>query len=53
MEYERPTLRQRFRHITGQPVDFDLRPFRDVVAEVAALETEVEGLDDAGIRYWV
>ena len=50
MDFERPTLRQRFRHLTGQPVDFDLRPFRDLVAEVAALEAEVEGLDDAGIR---
>jgi len=32
MDFERPTLQQRFRHFTGQPVDFDLRPFRDLVA---------------------
>ena len=50
MEFERPTLQQRFRHFIGQPVDFDLRPFRDLVAEVAAMEPEVEALDDEGIR---
>jgi preprotein translocase subunit SecA len=50
MEFERPTLLQRFRHLTGQPVDFDLRPFRDLVAEVAAMEPRVEALDDGGIR---
>jgi preprotein translocase subunit SecA len=50
MEFERPTLRQRFRHLTGRPVDFDLRPFRDLVAEVAAMESEVEALNGEGIR---
>ena len=50
MEFERPTLRQRFRHFTGQPVDFDLRPFRDLVAEVAEKEAEAETLDDEDIR---
>ena len=50
MDFERPTLQQRFRHFTGQPVDFDLRPFRDLVAEVAAMERDVETLEDAGIR---
>jgi preprotein translocase subunit SecA len=50
MEIERPSLLQRFRHLAGQPVDFDLRPFRDLVAEVAALEPEVEALDDDGVR---
>ena len=50
MDFERPTLRQRFRHFTGQPVDFDLRPFRNLVAEVAAMEAEVEALDDKDIR---
>jgi len=50
MDFDRPTLQQRFRHLTGQPVEFDLRPFRELVAEVAALEPEVETLDDADIR---
>jgi preprotein translocase subunit SecA len=46
MDFESPTLLQRFRHLTGQPVNFDLRPFRDVVAKIAALESEVEALDE-------
>jgi preprotein translocase subunit SecA len=51
MEFERPSLHQRLRHFTGQPVDFDLRPFRDLVAEVAVLEPEVEDLDDEDIQH--
>jgi hypothetical protein len=47
MDFDRPTLQQRVCHLTGQPVDFDLRPFRDLVA---ALEPEVEDLDDEDIR---
>jgi preprotein translocase subunit SecA len=50
MDFDRPTLLQRFRHLTGQPVEFDLRPFRDLVVKVEAKEPEVEALEDDGIR---
>jgi preprotein translocase subunit SecA len=50
MDFDRPSLLQRFRHLTGRPVDFDLRPFRGLVDEIAAREAEIEALDDDGIR---
>jgi hypothetical protein len=45
MDFERPTLTQRLKRLTGNPVDFDLRPYADLVAKVGALEPEVARLD--------
>jgi preprotein translocase subunit SecA len=50
MDFEKPTLTQRFRRLTGNPVDFDLRPYADLVAQVGEVEPEVAQLDDGEIR---
>ena len=50
MDFEKPTLTQRLRRLTGNPVDFDLRPYADLVAQVGEVEPEVAQLDDGEIR---
>jgi len=50
MDFEKPTLTQRLRRLTGNPVDFDLRPYADLVAQVGAIEPEAAQLDDGEIR---
>jgi len=50
MDFERPTLTQRLKRLTGNPVDFDLRPYADLVAKVGALEPEVARLGSGAIR---
>jgi preprotein translocase subunit SecA len=39
------SLRERFRHATGTPVEFDIRPYFDAVARIDAID--VDGLSDA------
>jgi len=50
MDFEKPTLTQRLRRLTGNPVDFDLRSYADLVAQVGAVEPDVVLLDDGEIR---
>ena len=49
MDFEKPTLTQRIRRLTGNPVDFDLRPYADIVAKVVAAEPEIARLEDSEI----
>ena len=46
----RDSLRERFRHATGTPVEHDIRPYFDVVAKVDAIA--VDGLTDDELRAW-
>ncbi len=50
MDFEKPTLTQRLKRLTGNPVDFDLRPYADLVARVGALEPGLSFLNDSEIR---
>ncbi len=47
MKPDRPTLVQRWQRLTGTPVDFDLRPYGELVAEIDAAEPALERLEDS------